>query len=49
MFRIALFVLVMIVIAQFGDALSIIQAYRDYILAGLLTLMLKPWIVDQFE
>lgn len=49
MLRIALFVFAMVLIAQLGEGLGIFAMYRDYILAGLLTLLLKPWILDQFE
>ena len=49
MLRIAIFVILMFVVAQSCDMSAFVQAYRDYILAGALTFMLKPWLTEQFE
>ena len=48
MIRISLLVIAMLAITYMPDAVSAVSNYKDYLLATLLSLLLKPWLADQF-
>lgn len=49
MFRITVLVLAMVLIIEMPESLQSLFAYKDYILALLLSLLIKPWIANQFN
>lgn len=49
MFRIALLVVSMMVVTYTPEMLGELGLYKDYILAILLSLLLKPWLENQFD
>lgn len=49
MLRISLFVIAMLVIVYMPDAGSVTSHYKDYLFAIMLSLLLKPWLEDQFD
>ncbi len=49
MFRISLFVITMILISFVPDSLGSLMAYKDYVMAVLLTVLIKPWLTNQFD
>ena len=49
MFRISLFVITMILISHAPDNAGSVMAYKDYIIALLLSLLVKPWLVNQYD
>lgn len=49
MLRIGLLVLAMIVIIQTPESMHSLHAYKDYLLALLLSLLIKPWLENQLD
>jgi len=49
MFRISLLVVAMILISHAPDSLGSLMTYKDYIIALLLSLLIKPWLANQFN
>lgn len=49
MFRISLLVAVMVLISLAPDNMGSLMAYKDYFIALLLSLLIKPWLADQFN
>ena len=49
MFRISLLVVAMILISHAPDSLGSLMAYKDYFIALLLSILIKPWLVDQLS
>ena len=49
MLRISLLVITMILITHAPDSAGSILAYKDYIIALLLSLLVKPWLVNQYN
>lgn len=49
MFRITVLVLAMVLIIEAPESLASLYSYKDYILALLLSLLIKPWLIDQFD
>lgn len=49
MFRLSMLVLMMVLITHTPESMGSFYAYKDYIVAILLSLLIKPWVEDQFE
>ena len=49
MFRISLLVIAMIMLSHFSGDTGGIFAYKDYFIALLLSILIKPWLSDQFD
>ncbi len=49
MLRMSVLVLAMVLITQAPEWLHSLHEYKDYILALLLSLLIKPWLTDQFN
>ncbi len=49
MFRISLLVAAMILISLAPDNMGSLMVYKDYFIALLLSLLIKPWLADQFN
>ncbi len=49
MFRLSMLVLMMMLITHTPESMDSLYAYKDYIMAILLSLLVKPWVEDQFE
>lgn len=49
MFRISLLVMAMIMLSHLSGDTGGIFAYKDYFIALLLSILIKPWLSDQFN
>jgi len=49
MLRITLLLAAMILISQAPDTLAALKPYKDYVIALLLSLLIKPWLIDQYR
>jgi hypothetical protein len=49
MFRISLLVIAMILISHVSDGLGWFMAYKGYVIALLLSLLIKPWLTNQLD
>lgn len=49
MFRIGFLVFIMIIVSHLSGDMGSLFAYKDYFIALLLSLLIKPWLANQFE
>ena len=49
MFRISLLVIGMILISHAPDNMGSLISYKDYLIALMLTLLVKPWVTNQYQ
>jgi len=49
MVRISLLVIAMILLSHFSGDTGGLFAYKDYFIALLLSVLIKPWLADQFS
>jgi len=49
MLRISVLVVAMVLIMQAPESLQSLYGYKDYIVALLLSLLIKPWLTNQFD
>lgn len=49
MFRISLLVVTMILISHAPDSMGSLMAYKGYFIALLLSLLIKPWLANQYD
>ncbi|MEK7322513.1 MAG: hypothetical protein AABZ84_05490 [Pseudomonadota bacterium] len=49
MFRMGLLVLIMVLIIHTPESMGALYAYKNYLLGILLSLVIKPWVTDQFD
>jgi hypothetical protein len=49
MFRISFLVIIMIIVSHLSDDMGSFFAYKDYFTALLLSVLIKPWLANQFD
>jgi hypothetical protein len=49
MLRISLLVIAMIMLSHFSVDTGGLFAYKDYVIALLLSMLIKPWLAGQFD
>lgn len=49
MFRISLLLVAMIFISHAPDTLGSLMAYKDYLIALLLSVLIKPWLANHLS
>ena len=49
MVRIGFLVIIMIMVNHLSGDMGSLLAYKDYFIALLLSLLIKPWLANQFE
>lgn len=49
MLRISVFIFTMLMISNAPEMLGQTAVYKDYIFVALLSLLLKPWLEEQFD
>ena len=49
MLRMSILVLAMVLITQTPESLAALHAYKYYVLAILLSVLIKPWLTSQLD
>ena len=53
MLRISVLVTILIIVSQISgssaETMGSLFAYKDYLIALLLSMLIKPWVTDQFD